>query len=154
MLTDILDRLSGIAAVKDRINDFTIQLAEIRKVVLEQQQDVAGLQGQLKALIQMQANAGKRWIEPGPRWLAARLAGIWIGVRSDFGRVCFGRRSGIRWGMRSDMRAGKCGSGVAGVAHRNLLSEAGHPAAALAGGIGCLAGEARRGFLCPWRRAT
>lgn len=60
MLTDILDRLSGIAAVKDRVNDLTTQLAEMRKVVVEQQKDVAGLQGQLKALIQMQAQAGKK----------------------------------------------------------------------------------------------
>ncbi len=60
MLTDILDRLSGIAAVKDRVNDLTTQLAEMRKVVVEQQKDVAGLQGQLKALIQMQSTPGKR----------------------------------------------------------------------------------------------
>lgn len=60
MLTDILDRLSGIAAVKDRVNDLTTQLAEMRKVVIEQQKDVASLQGQLKALIQMQSLAGKR----------------------------------------------------------------------------------------------
>ncbi len=60
MLTDILDRLSGIAAVKDRVNDLTIQLAEMRKVMVEQQKDVAGLQGQLKALIQMQSAAVKK----------------------------------------------------------------------------------------------
>ncbi len=55
VLTDIMDRLSGIAALKDRVNDLTTQLGEMRKVVIEQQKDVAGLQGQLKALIQMQA---------------------------------------------------------------------------------------------------
>jgi len=60
MLTDILDRLSGIAAVKDRVNDLTIQLAEMRKVMVEQQKDVAGLQGQLRALIQMQSATGKK----------------------------------------------------------------------------------------------
>jgi hypothetical protein len=60
MLTDIMDRLSGIAALKDRVNDLTAQLAEMRKVVVEQQKDVAGLQGQLKALIQMQAQSGKK----------------------------------------------------------------------------------------------
>ena len=60
MLTDILDRLSGIAAVKDRVTDLTGQLAELRKVVVEQQKDVAGLQGQLKALIQMQSQSSKR----------------------------------------------------------------------------------------------
>lgn len=60
MLTDILGRLSGIAAVKDRVTDLTGQLAELRKVVVEQQKDVAGLQGQLKALIQMQSQSSKR----------------------------------------------------------------------------------------------
>ena len=60
MLTDIMDRLSGIAALKDRVNDLTTQLAEMRKVVVEQQKDVAGLQGQLKALIQIQAHSGKK----------------------------------------------------------------------------------------------
>lgn len=60
IVTDILDRLSGIGVLRERVNDLTGQLTEIRKVVVEQQKDVAGLQGQLKALIQMQAQAGKR----------------------------------------------------------------------------------------------
>ena len=60
ILTDIMDRLSGIAALKDRVNDLTTQLGEMRKVVIEQQKDVAGLQGQLKALIQMQAQSGRK----------------------------------------------------------------------------------------------
>ena len=60
IVTDILDRLSGIGALKDRVNDLTGQLAEIRRVVVEQQKDVASLQGQLKALIQMQSQSGKR----------------------------------------------------------------------------------------------
>jgi uncharacterized coiled-coil protein SlyX len=60
IVTDILDRLSGIGALRERVNDLTGQLAEMRRVVVEQQKDVAGLQGQLKALIQMQAQVGKR----------------------------------------------------------------------------------------------
>ncbi len=60
IVTDILDRLSGIGALKDRVGDLTGQLAEIRRVVVEQQKDVASLQGQLKALIQMQSQSGKR----------------------------------------------------------------------------------------------
>ena len=60
ILTDIMDRLAGIAALKDRVNDLTTQLGEMRKVVIEQQKDVAGLQGQLKALIQMQAQSGRK----------------------------------------------------------------------------------------------
>lgn len=60
ILAEILDRLSGITALKDRVGDLTVQLAEMRKVVVEQQKDVAGLQGQLKALIQMQSQVSRR----------------------------------------------------------------------------------------------
>lgn len=60
IVTDILDRLSGIGVLRDRVNDLTGQLTEIRRVVIEQQKDVASLQGQLKALIQMQGQSGKR----------------------------------------------------------------------------------------------
>jgi uncharacterized coiled-coil protein SlyX len=57
ILTDILDRLSGIAALKDRVVDLSGQLADIRRVLVEQQKDVAELKGQLKALIQMQSSS-------------------------------------------------------------------------------------------------
>jgi uncharacterized coiled-coil protein SlyX len=60
LVTDILDRLSGITALKDRVTDLSTQLTDMRKAVIEQQKDIAGLQGQLKALIQMQAQGGKR----------------------------------------------------------------------------------------------
>ena len=60
LLTDILDRLSGIGVLRDRVNDLAIQLADIRKVIIEQQKDVASLQGQLKALIQIQSKSPPR----------------------------------------------------------------------------------------------
>lgn len=60
ILTDILDRLSGIAAVRDRVGDLSVQLTDMRKVVLEQQKDMAELRGQLRALIQMQSAGGKK----------------------------------------------------------------------------------------------
>jgi uncharacterized coiled-coil protein SlyX len=60
VLTDILDRLSNVAALKDRVTDLAGQLADIRKVIVEQQKDIAELKGQLKALIQIQAQASKR----------------------------------------------------------------------------------------------
>jgi uncharacterized coiled-coil protein SlyX len=64
LVTDVLDRLSGIGALRDRVADLSGQLADIRKAVVEQQKDIAGLQGQLKALIQMQSQiqsqGGKR----------------------------------------------------------------------------------------------
>jgi phage shock protein A len=60
VLTDILDRLSNVAALKERVTDLAGQLKDIRKVVIEQQKDIAELKGQLKALIQIQAQASKR----------------------------------------------------------------------------------------------
>jgi uncharacterized coiled-coil protein SlyX len=59
ILADILDRLSGIGAVRERVSDLTSQLADMRKVMVEQQKDIAGLQGQLRALIQMQSSRSK-----------------------------------------------------------------------------------------------
>jgi hypothetical protein len=57
IVTDILDRLSGIAAVKERVTDLTVQLADMRRMMIEQQKDLAQVQGQLKALIQIQIQA-------------------------------------------------------------------------------------------------
>jgi hypothetical protein len=55
VLTDILDRLSGVAALKERVVELTTQLGDLRRVMLEQQKDLAEVKGQLKALIQIQA---------------------------------------------------------------------------------------------------
>lgn len=60
VLTDILDRLSNVAALKQRVTQLTGQLAEIRKVLVEQQKDIAELKGQMKALIQFQGQASRR----------------------------------------------------------------------------------------------
>jgi hypothetical protein len=56
VLTDIMDRLSAIAALKERVTDLGTQLTDLRKVAIEQQKDIAELKGQLKALIQIQAS--------------------------------------------------------------------------------------------------
>lgn len=60
VLTDILDRLTNIAVVKERVQDLSTQMTDLRKIIIEQQKDIAGLQGQLRTLIQMQAQGGKR----------------------------------------------------------------------------------------------
>jgi hypothetical protein len=59
VLVDILDRLSGIAVLKERINEQVVQQTEMRKIVIEQQKDIAELKGQLKAMIIMQGQAAK-----------------------------------------------------------------------------------------------
>lgn len=53
-LADVLDRLSGVAEVKARVSDLAIHLSEMRRIILEQQKELAEVRGQLKALIQMQ----------------------------------------------------------------------------------------------------
>lgn len=57
IVTEILDRLSGIAALKERVADLSGQLSDLRRVLLEQQKGLAELRGQVKVLIQMQSQA-------------------------------------------------------------------------------------------------
>ena len=56
-LADVLDRLSGVAEVKARVTDLAIHLAEMRRIILDQQKELAEVRGQLKALIQMQSRS-------------------------------------------------------------------------------------------------
>ena len=60
ILTDILDRLSGVQVVKERLGDLAIHLADMRRVMMDQQKDVAELRGQIKALIQIQSQISKK----------------------------------------------------------------------------------------------
>ncbi len=60
ILTDILDRLSGVQVVKERLSDLTGQLADMRRIVIEQQKDVAELKGQIRALVQIQSQLTKK----------------------------------------------------------------------------------------------
>jgi hypothetical protein len=60
ILTDILDRLSGVQILKERLGDLTTQLADMRKVIIEQQKDVAELKGQIRALIQIQSQLTRK----------------------------------------------------------------------------------------------
>jgi hypothetical protein len=60
VLTDILDRLSAIAALRDRVSDLTVQLADLRAVMFDQKKSLAELRGQMKALIHMQSQSDRR----------------------------------------------------------------------------------------------
>jgi uncharacterized coiled-coil protein SlyX len=60
ILTDILDRLSGVQVVKERLADLSTQLSDLRKIIIEQQKDVAELKGQIRALVQIQSQLAKR----------------------------------------------------------------------------------------------
>ena len=56
-LADVLDRLSGVAEVKARVTDLAVHLGEMRRIILDQQKELAEVRGQLKALIQMQSRS-------------------------------------------------------------------------------------------------
>ncbi len=51
LVTDILDRLSGVAIVKEKLAQQEKVLEGMQRVMLEQQRDIAELKGSLKALI-------------------------------------------------------------------------------------------------------
>lgn len=60
MLTDVMDRLTDISALRTQINELIQQQREMRGIMLTQQRELAEVRGQLKALIQMQGMAGRR----------------------------------------------------------------------------------------------
>ncbi len=54
-LTEILDRLSGIASLKEKIVQQDKVLEGMQRIMLEQQKDIAELKGMLKAMIALSA---------------------------------------------------------------------------------------------------
>jgi hypothetical protein len=60
VLTGVLDRLTDISALRTQISELIGQQREMRAIMLSQQKELAELRGQLKALIQMQAVAGRK----------------------------------------------------------------------------------------------
>jgi hypothetical protein len=59
MLTDVMDRLTDISALRTQVTELISQQREMRTIMLAQQRELAEVRGQLKALIQMQS-AGSR----------------------------------------------------------------------------------------------
>lgn len=55
IVTDILDRLSGVAILKEKIARQDKVLEGMQRVMLDQQRDIAELKGSLKALIAIRA---------------------------------------------------------------------------------------------------
>ena len=51
LVTDILDRLSGISQLKERIAQQDKVVGRMQVIMLEQQRDIAELKGSLKAII-------------------------------------------------------------------------------------------------------
>ncbi|HEY8096998.1 MAG TPA: hypothetical protein VIE65_13025 [Methylobacter sp.] len=53
IIAEILDRLSGVATLKDKIIQQDKVLEGMQKIMLDQQKDIAELKGTIKALISM-----------------------------------------------------------------------------------------------------
>ena len=60
VLTDVLDRLTDISALRAQVGELIAQQREMRSVMLLQQRELAELRGQLKALIHIQGLAAKK----------------------------------------------------------------------------------------------
>jgi uncharacterized coiled-coil protein SlyX len=55
IVTEILDRLSGINTVKERLISQDKVIDQMQRIMLEQQRDLAELRGMVKALVSVQS---------------------------------------------------------------------------------------------------
>jgi hypothetical protein len=55
LVADILDRLTGINSVKERLMAQDKVIDQMQKIMLDQQRDLAEVKGMLKALVSMQS---------------------------------------------------------------------------------------------------
>ncbi|HEV3017409.1 MAG TPA: hypothetical protein VGY49_00155 [Burkholderiaceae bacterium] len=55
LVTDILDRLSGVAVLKEKLAQQDRVLEGMQRVLLDQQRDIAELKGSMKAMISIQS---------------------------------------------------------------------------------------------------
>lgn len=54
-IADILDRLSGVAVLKEKLSQQDKVLEGMQRIMLEQQKDIAELKGMLKGMLAVQA---------------------------------------------------------------------------------------------------
>jgi len=59
LVTDILDRLSGVAILKEKIAQQDKVIEGMQRIMLEQQRDLSELKGTLKAMLALQAEKKK-----------------------------------------------------------------------------------------------
>lgn len=59
VLTDILDRLSGIAALREKLVQQDKVLEGMQRIMLDQQREIAELRGMMKGMIEVQKRIGK-----------------------------------------------------------------------------------------------
>ena len=58
-VSDVMDRLTDISALRTQIGELSVQQREVRGVMLEQQRELAEVRGQLQTLIQIQGQASR-----------------------------------------------------------------------------------------------
>jgi len=59
LVTDILDRLSGVATLKEKLAQQDKVLEGMQRLMLAQQRDIAELKGSLKALIAVSSSGSR-----------------------------------------------------------------------------------------------
>jgi uncharacterized coiled-coil protein SlyX len=59
LIADILDRLSGVAILKEKMAQQDKVLEVMQRILLDQQRDIAELKGSLKALISIQGGRSR-----------------------------------------------------------------------------------------------
>ena len=60
VLTDVMDRLTDISALRTQVTELIQQQREMRNIILTQQRELAEVRGQFKAVIQMQSAANRK----------------------------------------------------------------------------------------------
>ena len=61
LVAEILDRLSGVSALREKVAQQDRVLEGMQRIVLDQQRDLAEVKGTLRAMITMQqSSSGKR----------------------------------------------------------------------------------------------
>lgn len=60
LVTDILDRLSGVAVLKEKMAQQDKVLEAMQRILLDQQRDIAELKGSFKAMFPIQGGRGRR----------------------------------------------------------------------------------------------
>jgi uncharacterized coiled-coil protein SlyX len=59
LVTDILDRLSGVAILKEKLAQQDRVLEGMQRILLDQQRDIAERKGSLKAMISIQSGRAR-----------------------------------------------------------------------------------------------
>jgi uncharacterized coiled-coil protein SlyX len=60
LVAEILDRLSGVAALREKVAQQDKVLDGMQRIVLDQQRELAEVKGTLRALVTMQSSSSKK----------------------------------------------------------------------------------------------